>query len=91
MKFEWDPKKAATNQRKHRVSFQEAATVFGDFLSVTFDDPDHSDDEERYVTIGISSQDRVLVVSHTDRNDTIRIINARRATRFESKYYEEGK
>ena len=92
MKFEWDPEKAAANQKKHKISFQEAATIFGDFLSVTFDDPDHSDDEERYVTIGTSSQDRLLVVSHTDRNDTIRIISARRATKLEKKYYyEEGK
>jgi uncharacterized DUF497 family protein len=89
MKFEWDPNKAATNLKKHQVSFQEAATVFGDFLSVTFEDPDHSIDEERYITIGISYQSRLLVVSHTDRNDTIRIISARKATSLERRFYEE--
>ncbi len=91
MNFEWDPNKAANNLKKHKVSFQEATTVFGDFLSVTFDDPDHSVDEERYITIGASYQGRLLVVSHTDRNDTIRIISARRAISHERRFYEEGK
>ncbi len=90
MRFEWDPNKAATNFKKHQVSFQEAATIFGDFLSVTFDDPDHSIDEERYITIGLSHQHRLLVVSHTDRNDTIRLVSARKATSPERKFYEEG-
>jgi len=91
MNFVWDPDKAANNLKKHKVSFQEAATVFGDFLSVTFEDPDHSVDEERYITIGVSDQGRLLVVSHTDRNDTIRIISARRVTSYERRYYEAGK
>ena len=89
MNFEWDLNKAASNLRKHQVSFNEAATIFGDFLSVTFLDPDHSSDEERYITIGLSHQNRVLVVSHTDRNDAIRIISARKATRSERRFYEE--
>jgi uncharacterized DUF497 family protein len=90
MKFEWDPNKAASNLRKHEVSFTEAATAFGDFLSVTFPDPDHSIDEDRYITIGLSHQGRILIISHTDRNDTIRIISARKATSFERRFYEKG-
>ncbi len=76
MLFEWDPNKATANFAKHRVSFREAATVFRDPLSMTFDDPDHSDDEERYITIGTSSGGRRLIVAHTDRDDHIRIISA---------------
>jgi uncharacterized DUF497 family protein len=89
MEFEWDPNKATSNFKKHRVSFNEAATVFGDFLSTTFPDPDHSIEESRYITIGLSHQGRLLIVAHTDRNDTIRIISARKATRSERKFYEE--
>src|SRR5258708_14986517 len=77
MEFEWDEDKAEGNLKKHKVSFTEAATVFGDPLSVTFPDPDHSTDEDRFVTIGSSDSAHVLVVSHTDRDERIRIISAR--------------
>lgn len=90
MNFEWDPRKAAENLRKHGVSFDEAATVFGDALALTFPDPDHADAEERLLTFGKSIQYRLLVVSHTPRHPRIRIISARRATRRERKIYEEG-
>jgi uncharacterized DUF497 family protein len=90
MEFEWDEDKAASNLKKHKVTFGEAATVFGDSLSSTFPDPDHSIDEDRYITIGTSDRDRVLIVSHTDREGRIRIISARKATRHERKAYEEG-
>ncbi len=90
MRFEWDPKKAAANLRKHGVSFDEAATVFQDDLSLSGDDPDHSLDEERNITFGVSSSGRLLVVSHTGSEGRIRIISARLATRFERKLYEEG-
>lgn len=72
MRFEWDPKKTATNLKKHGVSFQEAATVFGDPLAITFQDPDHSKDEERQLTFGLSLQKRFIVVSHTERQDVTR-------------------
>ena len=90
MRFEWDPVKAQGNLRKHNVSFDEAATVFQDDLSLTGDDPDHSLSEERLVTFGISSSGRLLVVSHTERGDWIRIVSARLASRSERKIYEEG-
>lgn len=90
MRFEWDPKKAAVNLRKHSVSFEEATTVLEDDLSLTGEDPDHSEDEERMVTFGLSSRGRLLAVSHTDRQGTIRIISARPATRSESILYEQG-
>lgn len=90
MEFEWNPNKAVTNLKKHRVSFHEAATVFGDVLSMTFPDPDHSVDEERSITIGLSQQGRILVVAHTVRKGRVRIISAREATRHERKYYEEA-
>jgi uncharacterized DUF497 family protein len=90
MQFEWDSKKAATNLRKHGVSFDEAATVFQDDLTLTGNDPDHSLGEERLVTFGVSGAGRLLVVSHTERDDHIRIISARPATRSERKLYEEG-
>jgi uncharacterized protein len=89
MEFEWDPDKAARNLKKHKVAFGEAATVFGDPLSVTFPDPDHSIGEDRLITIGTSDRDRVLIVSHTDRKGRVRIISARKATRRERKVYEE--
>ena len=88
MQFEWDKEKAKKNLRKHRVSFEEAMTVFYDPLSATFDDPDHSDDEERLITIGYSSRSRLLVVSHTERGKIIRIINARPTTAHERKKHE---
>lgn len=90
MKFEWDPSKAAENVAKHGVSFEEAATVFRDTLSVTGLDPDHSINEERLVIFGVSTSGRLLVVAHTERGDTIRIINARTTTSTERKIYEEG-
>ena len=90
MHFEWDPGKAAESFAKHGVSFQEAATVFRDPLSATGSDPDHSLDEERFVTFGISTAGRLLVVAHTDRDDAIRIISARPVTPSERKIYEEG-
>ena len=88
MKFEWDTEKAKKNLRKHKVSFEEAITVFYDQLSATFDDPDHSDDEERLITVGYSSHSRLLVVSHVERGKTIRIISARAATAHERKRHE---
>jgi uncharacterized protein len=90
MEFEWDPEKAAANLAKHGVAFPEAATVFGDPLAITYSDPDHSDDEDRFLTFGHSSEGHLLVVSHTDRGERTRIISARRATRKERKLYEEG-
>jgi uncharacterized DUF497 family protein len=90
MEFEWDPDKAACNLAKHGVAFQEAAIVFGDPLAITYFDPDHSEDEDRFLTFGHSGNGRLLVVSHTDREDRIRIISARRATRNERKAHEEG-
>ena len=90
MRFEWDPKKAATNLKKHGVSFQEAATVFGDPLAITFQDPDHSKDEERQLTFGLSLQKRLIIVSHTERQDVTRIISARPMERKERVIYEQG-
>jgi uncharacterized DUF497 family protein len=87
--FEWDPGKARQNHRKHRVSFQEAATVFGDPLAVTYPDPDHSASEQRFITVGMSSIGRVLIVAHADRDDNVRIISARKTTPRERKHYEE--
>ena len=80
MIYEWDPKKAKANQRKHRVSFEEAATVFLDPLAVTYPDPDHSRDEIREITVGHSVNRGVVFLSHTQRSDRIRIIGARKAT-----------
>ncbi len=88
MEFEWDPNKATRNLKKHKVSFQEAATVFNDLYSMTFIDPDHSIDESRYITIGLSHRGRIIIMSHTNRGDRIRIISAREATRKERKFYE---
>jgi uncharacterized protein len=88
--FVWDPRKAAANLRKHGIDFREAVTVLDDTLSTTFPDIDHSGLEHRYLTIGVSSRKRVLVVAHTEENELIRIITARRATRHERKFYEEG-
>jgi hypothetical protein len=89
LNFEWDETKARTNLKKHGVSFAEATTVFGDSFAVTIDDPLHSIDEERFVTIGYSEAQRLLVVVHTDRGDNIRIISARTATRRERQTYEQ--
>jgi len=90
MQFEWDPKKARLNLRKHGITFDEAATVFLDDLSLTGYDPDHSNDEDRFVTFGISNSGRLLTVAHTDSKESIRIISARPATRAERNLYEEG-
>ena len=86
--FEWDITKAKTNLRKHRVAFSEAATVLRNKLSITIHDPDHSVNEDRYITIGASIAGRLLMVSHTDRGDRTRIISARELTRKERKAYE---
>jgi uncharacterized DUF497 family protein len=91
MDFEWDDDKASSNEVKHGVSFSEAMSVFGDPLALTGYDPDHSVDEDRFVTMGLSSSDRILVISHTDRDERIRIISAREASRKEIKDYEDGK
>ena len=88
MEFEWDREKAAQNLEKHEVSFDEAVTVFHDPLAATFDDPDHSAGEQRFVTIGFSSQNRLIVVAHTERGQSIRIISARLATAQERKRHE---
>jgi len=88
MRFEWDRDKATSSQKKHRVSFDEAVTVFYDPLAATFGDPDHSDDEDRFITVGYSSDRRLLVVKYTERGTTIRIISARRANAQERRRHE---
>ncbi|MDY6987362.1 MAG: BrnT family toxin [Thermodesulfobacteriota bacterium] len=88
MHFEWDPEKAKKNLKKHSVSFEEAVTVFYDPLSATFDDPDHSIGEYRYITIGFSSRKSLLVVAHAERGGSLRIISARPATAHERKKHE---
>jgi uncharacterized DUF497 family protein len=90
MEVTWDPHKAAANQRKHKVSFEEASTVLADALAITGADPDHSVGEARWITFGFSNRRRLLAVSHTERGDIIRIISARAATRPERRLYEEG-
>jgi len=89
MEFEWAPGKAAENLRKHRVSFQEAASVFGDSLGATVLDPDHSAGENRFITIGLSKRGRLLMVAHAERRERVRIISARTLTRSERRAYEE--
>ena len=91
VKFEWDAAKAAENARKHGVSFEDAASVFGDPLAATISDPDHSTTERRFVTIGNAATRKLVVVVHTDRADKVRLISARPATRAEKKKYEEGR
>jgi len=88
LKFEWDKHKAASNLKKHEVSFEDAATAFGDPLSLTIYDPDHSDEEDRFLLVGVTAKGKIAVVVHTHRGDTIRIINARPATSGERKAYE---
>ena len=90
MEFEWNPGKAAANARKHDVTFYEASSVFDDPLALTFDDPDHSIDEERFLTFGMSRSGRLLIVTHVIRGARIRIVSARPVTRGERKIYEEG-
>jgi len=88
--FEWNPEKARSNLQKHQVDFDEASTIFDDPQFITFLDEEHSADEERYITIGLSHQNRLLMVAHTDRNENIRIISARKATNHEEKFYQEA-
>jgi hypothetical protein len=93
--FEWDENKARENLRKHKVGFEEAKTIFNDPVLITFPDESHSDDEERYISIGLSAKRRVLLAVHTERvqnGDTliIRLINCRKATAGERRIYEEG-
>ena len=90
MTYEWNPAKAAANARKHRVSFEETASVFRDPAALTFLDPDHSETEDRSITIGRSARHQVLFVAHTERGDRISIISPRRATRREQEQGEEG-
>jgi uncharacterized DUF497 family protein len=87
---EWDNRKAAANLRKHGVSFEEAVTALEDSLAVTYRDPDHSEEESRFLTFGVSSSGRILVVAHTDREEAVRLMSARPATRSERRAYEEG-
>jgi uncharacterized DUF497 family protein len=91
VQFDWDPRKATANLQRRRPSFDEAATVLEDPLSTTYPDDAHSEDEARFVTIGASHRGRILVVAHTERDETIRIISARQATRREREFYEQGK
>lgn len=92
MIYEWDPATATANLRKHRVTFDEAASVFRDPFALTFDDPDHSLDERRFITIGVSVRQRVLFLAHADRRvDRVRIISARRATPKEAHAYQESR
>lgn len=88
MKFDWDPGKAQENLLSHGVSFEEATTVFGDPLAGTIPDPDHSEGEARFLTIGWTANGRLIVVSHTEEGDTIRLISAREATSHERNQYE---
>ena len=90
MIFEWNPEKAKINLAGHKVSFEEASTVFANPLSDTFDDPDHSIEEQRFIIIGHSENNRLLFVSHTDDGKIVRIISAREVTSAERKQYEEG-
>jgi uncharacterized DUF497 family protein len=90
MNIEWDPRKAKSNLRKHGVAFEEAATALSDPMATTGADPDHSITEYRYVTFGVSVRGRLLVVSHTEEGETIRIISARKASKGEREIYEEG-
>ncbi|NJO17835.1 MAG: BrnT family toxin [Thioploca sp.] len=90
MDFEWNPQKAEINHNKHGISFDEATTVFGDTLSITYLDPDHSIQEEWFVMLGLSSKHRILVISHRYHGETVRIISARLATKRERRFYEHG-
>ena len=89
-KFEWDYRKAESKALKHGVSFDEAVTVFGDAMALTFSDTDHSETEDRSRTYGISNKGRLLVVVHTERRNNVRIISARKATRYEKTIYKQG-
>lgn len=88
--FEWNPEKAKVNLQKHQVDFEESKTIFDDPQFITFLDDEHSTDEERYTTIGLSNKNSPLIVAHTDCNDHIRIISARKVTKHEEKFYQEA-
>lgn len=90
LQFEWDPQKAIRNLKNHGISFEEASTVFDDPILITFLDEKHSIGENRYITIGLSQQNRLLLIAHTERKEQIRIISARKATPHERRFYEEG-
>ncbi len=89
LQFEWAPEKAKINLKKHQVSFEQASTIFADPMFITFLDEEHSIDEERYITIGISKTNHLLLVAHTDRLGKVRIISARKVTKNERRFYEE--
>ena len=91
LNFEWHTEKALKNIKRHNITFEEAGTAFRDPFSLTIDDPRHSDDEQRFVLIGKSYKNRILIVIHTERGDNIRIISARKATKKERAYYESNK
>ena len=86
--FQWDEEKAKSNLKKHGVSFEEGATIFNDPMIATISDPDHSEDEERFISIGMSMIRRLLTVIHTYRKERIRLVSARKATKAEKKNYE---
>lgn len=88
--FEWDADKARSNEAKHGVTFEEATTAFGDPLSITIADPDHSRDEQRHILLGMTHTGRLVVVAHTDRAEALRLISARLATPRERRSYEQG-
>ena len=90
VRFDWDPHKARTNLQKHGVSFDEACSVFDDAMFITVLDEEHSVHEERYITIGISARNRLLLIAHADVDETTRIISARKAKTYERRFYEEG-
>ena len=90
LQFEWNQEKAQRNLKKHQVSFEEASTIFDDPLFITFLDEEHSLDEDRYITIGFSGNNHLLLVAHTDRQGKIRILSARKATKYEQQFYEQG-
>ena len=87
--FEWDPQKAESNVHKHDVTFAEASSIFDDPLFITLLDEEHSTDEERFITIGLSNKNRLLLIAHTERKNRIRIISARKATKNEENFYQE--
>jgi uncharacterized protein len=89
LRFEWDSRKALINRRKHGITFEEASTIFDDSLSITIPDPAHSAGEDRFITIGTSVKNRLIVVVHTDRYDNIRIVSARKPTGNEKRQYEQ--
>ncbi len=89
-RFEWNDEKARKNLEKHEVSFDEASTIFDDPMFITLLDSEHSQDEDRFITIGLSSKNRLLLVAHTERKDKIRIISARKAAKNEEKFYAEA-